>query len=364
MSVSPQQDLDPMSEYILIKVLTKSVSRSYIVYKKLIYVASAGSSQLTESILGIDLPFIVPLPRDVTSSCHMARWSATTQHLLRVTVSHGSKEIVKADFPLVVKRYDTLPLYRQFNQPITRTEDSADRQVMCEYSIPNLSVGPRDDLIVYVKVASHPGKRKAKLKRIGLELRERVCCHEGGLGNKDTKIVTFAQDFDNVPITTQGIASQLSLTFPVENDVLASIMSSQDKSPRECVASTEYTHTEIPLTHAKGFSLEGKLYSIQYELVLRIKLSHARDIETRQPITVCPFDRISSGGFLKWIMKEWEITRKEFGEASNEELSKLVDQQTLPTKLYRLKNKSDWSVLGLSDRAVGSTGKSLAFFVD
>lgn len=287
-----------------------------------------------------------------------------TGHLLRVTVSHGSKEIVKADFPLVVKRYDTLPLYRQFNQPITRTEDSADRQVMCEYSIPNLSVGPRDDLIVYVKVASNPGKRKAKLKRISLELRERVCCHEGGLGNKDTRIVSFAQDFDNVIITSQGIASQLSLTFPVENDVLASIMNSHGKPSGESVLITDLSHSEVPLTHSKGFSLEGKLYSIQYELVLKVKMSHARDIETRHPITVCPFDRISSGAFLRWIMKEWEITRNQFGEAPNEELTKLVEQQTLAPKVYRPKSKSDWSVLGLSDRTVGSTGKNLAFFID
>ena len=47
----------------------------------------------------------------------------------------------------------------------------------------------------------------------------------------------------------------------------------------------------VPLTHIQGFTLLGKFYSIWFEIVIKVKLSHAKDIDIHIPIIVCPLTK-------------------------------------------------------------------------
>lgn len=451
-------------------------SRKYCIYKNTIYKSSDDNKP--ERILGMDLPFVIPLNKDVVSSGRNSRWNAKTVHNLTVRIGwSGSKlEVFSISFPLIIKRYDTLPLYRQFNEPITKTIDSPDRNILVEYSLPNTSVGPKDELLIFMKIfpnqiflnnleklnSSTTGKRLSfmkrkppvfKLKKIYFELREVLICHEGGLGSKQTKLLSKQQDFD-AELGTDGITTQISFDFPsdvkniisnslsnalnatsqlkklplgslnsnnshnlssginatidkksnnnsannnrhsidgysrpqltkrltggllsnnkrrsldlknsgsinslssgtlVEDDLNSSNVgagtgadvhtnanaanSSFDDSSNDSVQMMEVkpmpsvqsmglnnnhktlttntklleeVNTGVPLTHMQGFTTNGKLFSIKYELVFKIKVNNCPAIKFSQPVTVSPYDRIQSSKILKWIIKEWDMAQ-------------------------------------------------------
>ncbi|GMM38649.1 Rgl1 protein [Saccharomycopsis crataegensis] len=216
-------------------ISSNDAHRAYGIFKDTIY----NSEKLgSEKVLGMDLPFVIPINKDIISSGKNSRWNAKTTHNITAKIGwfNGSKlEVFTISFPLIVKRYDTLPLYRQFNEPITKTMDSPDKNILVEYSLPNSSVGPNDELVLYMKISPnsnflHNGgatettkrlsfmKKKPpvfKLKKIQFELREVLVCHESGLSSKQTKLLSKQQDFD-AELGPDGITTQISFDFPSE----------------------------------------------------------------------------------------------------------------------------------------------------
>ncbi|ODV97663.1 hypothetical protein PACTADRAFT_83106 [Pachysolen tannophilus NRRL Y-2460] len=378
------------------KLGSNDASRTYRMYENLHYSSVAGSSNMNEEILGMDLPFIISLGKDIISSSRFPRWDASNQHNLSALITYHSKtnsnnlEVVTVKFPIQIKKYDTLPLYRQFNEPITRTVDSTSTQVLCEYSIPNLSIGPKDDLIIYLKICTiNPGPdsilkkaKKLKLKKITVELKEILECHEGGLHNQEATLISEIQDFEDLVIPSQGFATQLSLVCPMENNMLemsttpitSKLNLNEPSSNFEILPSKIINdiHSGTPISHdSQGFTSIGKLFSIYYELVIKIKMAGKNNnIVISQPITICPYDRITSVNLLKWIMKEYEMSSKQFSldatqlteTNDNEELNRVMAQACKPPVLYRPNNHRDWTKLGFSESCMNK--KKLVYNID
>ncbi|ODQ79911.1 hypothetical protein BABINDRAFT_167015 [Babjeviella inositovora NRRL Y-12698] len=343
---------------------------------------------LYEEALGLDIPFIIPLPKDITSSGKFPRWNATTTHSLMITASWGPKsETCSTEFPVAIKKFDTLPVFRQFNEPITQTIQSTDKMTTIEYSIPNNAIGPHEELIMYVKIIANNRKAlsdlrskfsstdKIRLRAIKFSLNEILECHEGGLpASKTLRIASVTKDLGEQAIDSNGVLHELSIQFPVENEILKTQLmppgSPSKGSPEKgnpllnrVITNTtlvEDTSTDIgvPITHSQGFTSTGRLFTVRYEVVLKLKFAHAKDQEVTLPITVSPYDRIVSTHLLKWIFKEWESRIKQFGNMDGLSESELIRQFAVkPPILYRPRNTHDWVRLGLSEKYMGKKGK-------
>lgn len=336
--------------------------------------------EFSQEIIGIDIPVLIPLPRDIISSGTFPRWNATTRHMLYVKVICGDSfdtEVTYVEsFPVVIKVYDTLPLYRQFNEPIFETQTSGDQQVLVDLSLPVSCVGPKDDIILFTKVMTNSAirtvSRKLRLNKVTVQIKEILECHEGGLpAKKENKIFTKSEEFntENNNLNTQGISSQFQFGFPSENDFLQMFTNkewqytnsaSDNDDPMISIANylknknIDVVDEGIPVTHIQSFTTLGKLFSIRFEAVLKIKLIHGRNLETRIPITVSPYDRISSEYLLQWIMDECEISRAKFSRnlinkiaetSSYDEVLKLMKSFISPPIVYS-NTKRSWFRLG------------------
>lgn len=348
--------------------------------------------QFSQKVLALDVPVLIPLDRSITASCSFQNWSATTVHLLCVRVSLGTSAATEQSFvqtfPIPIKLYDTLPLYRQFNEPVCETQVSADNQVLLDVKLPNSAVGPQDQIQLLAKVtANHLYKRakKLQLKLVTLQLKEIMEGYDGGLpAKREVKLYSETREHDST-LTTEGISNEFTLKLPFENDLLDlySSFNAQDYSDSQVNFITASFNknknfsklTEgVPLTHVQGFTLLGKLFSLRYELVLKVKISHGKDLDCVIPLIVSPYNRTSSKYLMLWILHECQIARDFFGKAAvleiasyarAEEMYKETRRHCAPPTLY-FNNIADWEQLGYNPELFGKKNpeRVLLGFID
>lgn len=368
--------------------------REYKVYEDpCIFRPVAG--EFSERLLGVDIPILIPLPKDIISSGQYPQWNAITKHILVVRVSCGdtynNETNFAESFPIPIKLYDTLPIYRQFNEPITETRRSKCKQVLAEISLPVSSVGPKDDLSLQIKTMTDPLcnriSKNLRLRFISFQIKEILECHEGGLPlKKENKLYTETKSFinDESVLTTEGTSHRFHLKFPLENDYLQMYCKNQyvtsNLNNKAHIVSTNTNDKKnskivegIPLTHTQGFTTLGRLFSIRYEVIVKVKLDHGKDMEIEFPITVSPFNRESSEYLLSWIINQCEAARNKFGKdlinrivySRYDEVDALLRRFNPPPIVYKY-TKSDWVRLGFNGEAFGSNrlGKNLVQYID
>jgi hypothetical protein len=379
---------------------SNDTTREFLVYKDpLAYRPPIG--EFYQELLGTDIPVLIPLPKDIISSGRYPHWNAQTAHFLYVQVSCGKTietEINYGEsFPIVIKLYDTLPLYRQFNEPVIEIKESFDRRLVIETTIPHSSVGPKDEFMIIVKVMtnslSNNTRRNIRLNKLTLQIKEILECHEGGLApRKEFKIFTTSKEYpQNNIINTSGLIEKFQFPFPGRNDYLESysnknthngLINSSFKNPEELLTIQsinisrdnliEKLDEGIPLTHTQGFTTMGKLFSIRYEINLKFRFSRAKDIEIRLPLTISPYDRKSSEYLLNWIMNQCETARTRMGPnvvnqiagpISYEAMVPIINRFKTPPIIYRY-SRSDWVRLGYSEEAFGKKGKHAVQYID
>lgn len=356
------------------KLGSTDTNREYRVCQDPFAFRPAGGAQ-TESVIGIDLPVLLSIPSDSFPSGIFAGCNASTTHSFMVSVIYGANADIESThtelFPFALKLYDTLPLYRQYNEPLKSSHSLLDGLVVIDVTMPVLLIGPLDEFVVECRILANPAKqrhRSTKLTKLTLQLQEIIECHEGGLVPfRETKILTTSRGFDE-PVTNMGILHTFKVRFPHRNEHLHMYHPPTFHPPQETtdesdqVLSINLARTErpskltagVPLTHTQGFTTTGRLFSIRFEAVLKLKLSHSKDTEVRLPVTVCPYDRQSSGYLLRWIMKECEAARTRFGrEVVNEmtrsrtdyDINRCLAPFVYPPTAYHW-NKSDWILMG------------------
>lgn len=349
----------------------------------------------SQRLLGLDIPILFPLPKDIISSGIFPNSQAATLHYLLVRiacgVSHDKEVTFVESFPISIKTYDTLPIYRQFNEPLTDVLASNDNQVIVEVVLPHTAVGPEDDFIVNTKVATNhlhnKISRKLRLKQLTFQIKEIIECHEGGLPPKrEVKLYTTTRQFDGDSLDTgalssAGIKTIFNIAFPVESSFLSLfkpydfLRSSDELASTKIVKEVGHGKLDegIPITHIQGFTTAGKYFSIRFEMVIKVKLVHSKDMEIRLPLTVSPYDRATSEYLLQWIMKQCLTAREKFGSGvinsmiNTHNYGAMVDLLvpfTPPPIVYRYR-KQDWIRLGYNGDAFGSnTGKSILNYID
>lgn len=371
--------------------------RDYCIYlNPHAYAPPAGD--FAASVLGIDVPLLIPIPRDAFPSGVFPGFHAVSSHSLAVTVFYGSTAEAEQQhlqlFPYALKFYDTLPLYRQFNEPVVSTSLLPDLLVVIDTKLPVLLVGPQDELVVEARISANPAKhrhRHLKLVKLTLQLQEIFESHEGGgLAYKESKLLSTHRAFEE-HVGNRGIDHTFRVKFPLHNYHLHMLYPKVDRKHTDDVDAVNETDqiqninlarlerlpklpAGIPLTNSQGFSTTGKLFLIRYEAVVKAKLGHAKDTEVRLPVTVCPFDRNSSSYVLQWIMQQCEWARDRFGRdvvarataaKTDPELQQLFANFAEPPTVYSL-SKQDWTRLGYDPHAWGEKPPTLFFshFID
>ncbi|RCK55315.1 Arrestin family protein 1 [Candida viswanathii] len=298
--------------------------------------------KFSQKLHGLDIPILIPIPRDITPSGHSPTFGATTLHYFVVLVSLGkdlASELTFVDsFPVDIKMYDTLPIYRQYNEPIVETNKSSDNQVLVEATVPYTSVGPKDNLSVLCLLKTNAANNKVKkhitLKQLTFQVKEVIECYDAGLPPKREFKLHTESKYYTKELSSQGIIQSFQIQFPYENDYLE-MFSPLPEIDTEAEVTEDFATTIIestnisklktidrlpegvPVTNIQGFTLLGKFYSIWFEIVIKVKLSHAKDMNIHIPIIVSPFDKEASKHLLDWIMLECEIAKAQFGKEFN-----------------------------------------------
>lgn len=345
-----------------------------------------------QELLAVDIPVLLLLPREVVASCYFDNWGATTTHHLFVKFTGGTSAQTEVSFSesfaIPIKTYDTLPLYRQYNEIVDQLCLSSDNQLVLQVQLPVSALGPRDPFTVDVHVKASPlHKRKKNLliKQITLQMREVLECFDGGLPpRKENKFVSTTVEFDK-PLTTEGMMHRFSFEFPHDNDALNFFkdFTLRNLGPRVVNSATALFNRNknypkiaegVPLTHVQGFTSSGKLFSLRYEITVKVKINHGKDMDLTIPIMVSPYDRDSCVYLLLWIRNECMLARDRFGKQtvsdisqlhSQDEVQRLLNHYCGAPELYFYK-KEDWTSLGYDPRAFGSqeSGRPLVTYID
>ncbi|GEQ71055.1 hypothetical protein JCM33374_g4736 [Metschnikowia sp. JCM 33374] len=334
--------------------------------------------QFSQSMLGLDVPILIPLDKNIVPSGYFDTWGATTVYsfVVRVTLgtSVSNEQHYTQEFPIPIKLYDTLPLYRQFNEPVCQSQVSTDKQVLVDVTLPTSAVGPQDTIDLAVRTAANhlynKRKKNLQLKSVTLQLKEIFEGFDNGLpARKETKLFSETKTHESL-LTTEGIEDSFSFVFPHENDLLElySSHNTQDYSAGRVNHITASFNKNknfhklaegVPLSHVQGFTIHGKLFALRYEFVLKVKLAHGKDIICSIPLTVSPYNRASSAYLMSWIMSECQVARDSFGRDAVadivncgrfEDMYRTTRRFCEPPVVYSY-NPSDWIELGYNPDA-------------
>lgn len=348
--------------------------------------------QFSQEMLALDIPIVIPLDRAIIPSASFDSWGSTTTHQLIVKATVGSSAATEMSFvqtfAVPIKTYDTLPLYRQYNEPIRDVQYSSDNQVQTEIVLPVSAVGPQDQISLGLRIAANCLHRtiskNLQLRLVTVQLKEVLECFDGGLpARKENKLCSATQEFMTA-LTTEGINCNFQMTFPYFNDLLDLYSSGNRPVVGGEVKQTIATFNKnsnfskladgVPLTHVRGFTLVGKLYGLRYELVIKIKIGHGKDFEHMLPITVSPFDRASSAYLIDWIKTECLNAREQFGKQTVAKFASAHSwdavyrdlKRTLPPPIVFMNTRADWVRLGYNPEAFGRSAgeKTLSDYID
>lgn len=340
----------------------------------------------TDNLIGVDIPILIHLPKDINSSGYNSVWDATTTHFLLVKVSVGDNaesEITFAErFPVPIKTYDSLPIYRQFTESVNESVISGDQQMIVEYHLKESCIGPSDPLVLNIKVMKNLLNYKVhkllKLKTMTFQIKEILECHEGGLpAFKDNIVVEDVRDCRNMNLNDE-ILFNYNFKLPMNSDFLSVFEKhSLDKYnhfdenkgiPYEINNHINHKQNQItlidgvPITHYQRFTSAGKLFSIRYEIQLRLKLIHGKDFTVYVPLVISPFNKVTSEYLLGWIIQECQTANEVFGKQivnqlvqsfNLKESNAMIQRFKPPVTVYKY-NKSDWERLGYSIDSVGT----------
>lgn len=350
---------EPMKEYMLCK-------------DPMVYAPPMG--EFYQKLIALDVPLLIPIPRTITSSGFFPSWNASTVHYLCVRFTGGTSPHTEFSFEekfaIPIKLYDTLPLYRQFNEPLVEQRPTSDNQVLVDLELPISSLGPLDQFHLRVKIGANPlhnkRKRNLRLKLVTMQIKEYMQGFDSGLPVKrEIKLRSDTDECDR-PITSDGSTHIFEFPFPYDNDFVHhfSLSDAQINNEELSVKFPSATFNKnrnlpkaaegIPVTHTQGFTTLGRLFSIRYEIIVKVKISHGKDTVVTLPLTVSPFDRDSCEYLLSWIKGECLLARDRFTKETvnrvaatfkDEEVHMLLQRFCPPPVVYRV-NKADWEALG------------------
>lgn len=224
-----------------------------------------------ESILAMDLPFVIFIPygrggeeiarRVPPASLQLPSRTAETFYELVVTVQQGAQEQKKYAFPVPIARYDTLSTFGMYNRPES-AERVSDHLVTLGISLPRWSYGPLDPVSVYIKLSPNPDwmakAKKVTIQKITVGIDEEIIYnHEGDEPTRKVKCLTKTTQAVGVKMPEAGYFTNLGLVFPAKD-----YRDSEGIMPRG--------NTKFPMYGVSGFTTTGTLYKIEYYLTVKV----------------------------------------------------------------------------------------------
>ncbi|TKA33728.1 hypothetical protein B0A50_00564 [Salinomyces thailandicus] len=286
-----RESINPAAESMIRSQLTSARRDITDIVGKEMLLFRCPPGRESESVLGMDLPFVIFIPygrggeeiarRVPPASLQLDKRTAETFYELLVTVQQGHSDQRKYPFPVPIQRYDTLSTFGMYNRPES-AERVTDHLVTLGISLPRWSYGPLDPVSVYIKLSPNPdwlGKaKKVTITSITVGIDEELIYnHEGDEAKRTTKNLAKHTQPVGVKMPEAGYFTNLGLVFPARE-----LRDSEGVLPR--------SRPGFPMYSTSGFTTTGTLYKLEYYLTVKAKLSSARDILLRQPIVVCPFD--------------------------------------------------------------------------
>lgn len=224
-----------------------------------------------ESILAMDLPFVIFIPygrggeeiarRVPPASLSLPSRTAETYYELVVTVQQGAQEQKKYAFPVPIARYDTLSTFGMYNRPES-AERVSDHLVTLGISLPRWSYGPLDPVSVYIKLSPNPDwmakAKKVTIQKITVGIDEEIIYnHEGDEPTRKVKCLTKTTQAVGVKMPEAGYFTNLGLVFPAKD-----YRDSEGIMPRG--------NSKFPMYGVSGFTTTGTLYKIEYYLTVKV----------------------------------------------------------------------------------------------
>lgn len=230
-------------------------------------------SRENESVLSMDLPFVIFIPfgrggeeiarRVPPASLQLPSRTAETLYELVVTVQQGHSDQRRYAFPVPLSRYDTLSTFGMYNRPES-AERVSDHIITLGISLPRWSYGPGDPVSVYIKLSPNPDwlskARKVTIQKITVGIDEEVIYnHEGDEPSRKVKTIAKQSQAIGVKMPEAGYFTNLGLVFPAKD-----MRDSEGILPRG--------KKEFPVYAVSGFTTTGTLYKIEYYLTVKVNL--------------------------------------------------------------------------------------------
>lgn len=298
--------------------------KSFLVTRqKEIYRASAHD---TSKVYALDVPFTLSLPTQLTASISLSKTLESIYHAL-VSVSlvdPVSLSVVTENyqFPIRLRKFDTLATFGAFSQPLKNEKVSSDHMVSLEWALPISAFGPGDLISISVRTPPNtdwPKSKKVKLKRVSMELvqitKYMIPKEEGEAARSEsagdhapeeeeietrTRLAKVGRDFTSADQSKRrGLDEFENLELPVP-----SLLRPTDSKilPKE--------FPEVGFEGRTPFTNTSSLYSIDFELVLHARFSNAKDIEARQAITMSQFGHTICSTYMHNIVETAQKLRR------------------------------------------------------
>lgn len=248
-----------------------------------------------EEFMGMDLPFRVLLPKSQPGSISLAKGAVETTYRLYVSVTLArSQKPVFEYFPVRIKRYDKLSLFRKYSTPREGKVVSPDHIVDLDYLLNQTSFGPGDTITGHVRIKPNPDwptrSRKVKIQKLSVQIIELITFTLEGEQPVEKKRKfekhVLAQDIRLSEVA--GKLHKIVIDFPSsEIRNRDGVVPQQDQS--------------LPLDSCNGFTTTTQTYKIEYFVVIKANFSHCKDVSIDQPIVVTPFDHVMCMSLKKAI---------------------------------------------------------------
>lgn len=347
-------------------VAAQKREKSFLVTRqKEIYRKDLNEPGGTGPVFALDVPFTLSFPtnKPPTASMSLSKTLESTYNAIVTvevmsTVTHQPVS-TSYQFPVRVKRFDTLRTFGTYKQPIAGEQPSSDHLVSLEWSLPVSAYGPGDTIGISLKAEPNrdwPKSKKVKMKRVSVELvqktRYMVALDDPNAPNSNAASNTNTPNAstnsapnhhsasNSVASNSSGVPSssiphnsnnpQLNVeqheefintrtrVTKVSKDFTSS---EQDRrvgmenvlqldmvvpSAAQLLEKDSILPKEQPWVGYDGrtaFTNQSALFNIEFALVFKARLSHAKDIEAEQEITLSQFDHFACTSYMNNLVE-------------------------------------------------------------
>lgn len=235
----------------------------------LLFRCSSGKD--AESIIAMDLPFVLFIPfgrggeeinrRIPPASLQLPNRTAETYYELVVTVQQGHSNQYKYNFPMPLQRYDTLSTFGMYNKPESKLV-TTDNVVHLGVNLPRWSYGPNDPITVYIKLSPNldwmSKAKRVTIDKITLSIEEEITFNpEGDEPTKKINKLSKQVQVVKTKMPEAGYATNIGLIFP-------------SKDLRDPDGVIKRGKTSFPLYEVASFTTTSTLYRIEFYLNIKV----------------------------------------------------------------------------------------------